>query len=252
MTARWRLLETGAGFPAWNMALDEALLLRFQEGDLPVLRLYLWKPGALSLGRFQSLSDVASLPAGIPRVRRLTGGGALHHREDELTYSIVAAYSAFPGGKGAGPRAAYHAVHEAIARGLGELGLAIANSSHGPTEDARKPAALCYDRATDYDLTVQRGRKLVGSAQRRAGRTFLQHGAIPVSRDPYSRGAVALEELLGRKPSPAEVARAVTSGIETSLEVSLEPSVPRDDELELARKLAAERYTSATWTGDRP
>lgn len=257
--ATFRLLETGSASPSWNMALDEALLERFAPGDAPILRLYAWQPAALSLGRFQSLAEVASVPAAITRVRRITGGGALHHREDELTYAIVAPYSAFEGGARAGPKVAYRAVHDAIAAGLATLGLALAPSEEAiacaPGErdpDAGPCAPLCYDRATSFDLKAAAGRKLVGSAQRRRGVAFLQHGAIPVSRDPYSSGAVSLEELLGRAPARDEVASAVRAGVSRALGVRLLPGEPRGDEAELAARLERERYGSPLWTSERP
>lgn len=241
----WRLLDSGHGAPAWNMALDEALLERFSGA--PVLRLYRWRPDALSLGRFQRLSDLAHVPPAIARVRRLTGGGAIHHREDELTYSIVAPYSAF-GGRGS-PREAYRAVHEAIASGLEALGLALRGGASAPGTGGGA-AALCYDRATDFDLKAGT-RKLVGSAQRRKGAAFLQHGSIPVSRDPFSPGAVSLAELLARTPAPDEVARAVLSGFSQALGVAFAPSSPTEDEMALARELELTKYSAAGWTADR-
>lgn len=240
------------------MALDEALLERWGPGDAPLLRLYSWRPAALSLGRFQPLSEVGAVPGSIERVRRITGGGALHHREDELTYSIVAPYSAFAGGARAGPKVAYRAVHDAIAAGLGRLGLALAPSedavvcASGTDPDAGPCAPLCYDRATSFDLKAGAGRKLVGSAQRRRGAGFLQHGAVPLSRDPFSVGAVSLEELLGRVPSRAEVAAALREGLARALGVRLEPDSPRSDELEHAARLERERYGTPSWTAERP
>ena len=67
------------------MAVDGALLA-LAEG--PTLRLYGWRPHAVSLGYFQSLADFEQLPSDTPLVRRSTGGGAIHHG-DELTYSLA-------------------------------------------------------------------------------------------------------------------------------------------------------------------
>ena len=106
MPVPWRVLDTGPGHPAWNMAVDEALLDRF-DGEMPILRFYRWEPEGLSLGRFQS-ADIEP-PPGAVLVRRLTGGAAIYHRSDELTYSVVAPYGPF-GGRG--PRQAYHVIHD--------------------------------------------------------------------------------------------------------------------------------------------
>jgi len=240
----WRLLDSGPGEPAWNMALDEALL-ECHEGS-PTLRLYAWRPAAISLGRFQELASVAALPAEIPRVRRLTGGGAIYHREDEVTYSIVAPYAAF-GGK-VSPRVAYGLVHDAIARGLTTLGVPLPPTpALPPLRGGRETAALCYDAATDYDLKAG-AKKLVGSAQRRKGACFLQHGSIPVSPDPFSPGAVSLSELLRETPRSNDVKRAILDAIASAFAVRLEPGLPTDRELDEARRLARSRYASRSWT----
>src|SRR5436853_6360127 len=90
----WRLITTWGADPAFNMGLDEALLENPESP--PTLRFYSWKPDTLSLGYFQKFADVPAA-AGDPDhpgrkpgavVRRLTGGGAIHHTR-ELTFSIV-------------------------------------------------------------------------------------------------------------------------------------------------------------------
>ena len=87
---RWRLLETWDADGAFHMGLDEALLL--EGGDAPILRLYTWRPAALSLGYFQRHADVAALSSCDAVVRRMTGGGAIHH-EGEHTLSKPAPLS---------------------------------------------------------------------------------------------------------------------------------------------------------------
>lgn len=241
----WRVLRTGPAPAAWNMAVDEALLEARADGDPPVLRLYRWSPAALSLGRFQPAAEVA-VPAGCDLVRRVTGGAAIHHREDEVTYAVVAGYDLF-GDRD--PRAAYRAVHGVIARALLVLGVPLA-----PRRAAIAPRAvphgLCYDQATDYDL-VAGEKKLVGSAQRRRGRAFLQHGSLPISPDPASVGATSLEELLGRRPDPLEAEAAIVEALRDGL-----GAIPTDDALRETERNAAERirrarYARDAWTFER-
>ncbi|RKY67589.1 MAG: lipoate--protein ligase family protein, partial [Candidatus Latescibacterota bacterium] len=51
---RWRLLETGFCGAAYNMAVDEAILLTCIQGEVPpTVRFYGWKPAAVSVGYFQ-------------------------------------------------------------------------------------------------------------------------------------------------------------------------------------------------------
>ena len=78
MTMICRVLPHAVGDGPTNMALDEALL--DSVGSDPakaVLRTYEWTPPTLSLGYFQSIAEVETDPrwAGVPIVRRPTGGG---------------------------------------------------------------------------------------------------------------------------------------------------------------------------------
>ncbi len=85
MSAPWRLITTFGAPPDFNMGLDEALL---ELGERPTLRLYTWSPDTLSLGYFQKLTDVPDRDKAKHIVRRITGGGAIHHTK-ELTFSLT-------------------------------------------------------------------------------------------------------------------------------------------------------------------
>ncbi len=237
----WRLIDSGPGAATWNMAVDEALLevAEASEGAAPVLRLYRWEPAAISLGRFQAAADVTP-PPGVDLVRRLSGGSAIYHRSDELTYSVVAPYALFGDRK---PRTAYRAIHAALARGLRALGVKVEGGGA-----CRAPrAGMCFDHATADDLVVG-GRKLLGSAQRRRGRWFLQHGSLPLSPDPLSPGAISLSELLGTAPTLARVGTAVVKAFDLG---DLRPDALRETEASLAERLARERYGRGDWTHAR-
>src|SRR5690606_3004370 len=89
----WGYLESGSCTPAYNMAMDEALMnWQRKTGMPPVLRFYAWAPAGISVGFFQKLNGSIDLEAasrlGIPLVRRQTGGKAVLH-DQELTYSII-------------------------------------------------------------------------------------------------------------------------------------------------------------------
>lgn len=240
----WRLIaEEEPGTPAWNMALDEALLACWREGDRPLLRLYAWRPAALSLGRFQAADDVA-LPAGATLVRRISGGAAIHHREDELTYAVVAPYRMFPAPRA---RSAYRTLHGVIARALQELGLPAADPEEaGPRAARAHPRGMCFATAIGEDLVVS-GRKLVGSAQRRQGGAFLQHGSLPLSPDPSGAGT-SLSELLGAVPARGSVVRAICAAMRHTLATDLSPDAPTPQERLRAQDLCVSRYGSQAWT----
>ena len=72
---QWRFLNTGDHSPGMNMALDEAILLACEAGaSPPTLRVYGWRPPALSLGYAQNVAKEVDVDAchryGIEVVRR--------------------------------------------------------------------------------------------------------------------------------------------------------------------------------------
>jgi lipoate-protein ligase A len=157
------------------MERDRRLLAAHRPGDDPVLRIYRWDPPAVSIGYNQKTEDFAAdaaRTAGFDVVRRPTGGRAILHAE-ELTYAVV--------GTSPGPlfgdslHAVYMTINRALVAFLADLGLAAEISDGESRADAR--GLVCFKSAGRYEIGVG-GRKLVGSAQRRSGGCFLQHGSI--------------------------------------------------------------------------
>ena len=75
MQRPWRFVNTGNGEAAFNMALDEALLLVHEAGAAPpTLRVYGWCQPTLSLGYAQDARQEVNLAAcqaqGVAVVRR--------------------------------------------------------------------------------------------------------------------------------------------------------------------------------------
>ena len=85
---QWLLLNSGACLPAYNMALDEALLAHAARLGRPVLRCYGWTEPAATFGYFQKFAEVAQATPLRPLVRRPTGGGIVPHAAD-WTYSVT-------------------------------------------------------------------------------------------------------------------------------------------------------------------
>src|SRR5258706_1480850 len=84
----WLSLNSGPCPPAFNMALDEALLEAMPRLGKPVLRFYGWTERAASFGYFQKYSEIEPLTPLRPLVRRPTGGGLVAHDAD-WTYSLA-------------------------------------------------------------------------------------------------------------------------------------------------------------------
>src|SRR5947208_3547802 len=147
MTPRVRLLpfETLPG-PA-NMAADEAML-EGAEAGVASLRFYGWAEPTLSLGYFQPSGDKHTDPrlAGLPWVRRATGGAALVHHH-EVTYAL-----ALPAGRpwqSAGESWVCR-FHRLIAAALTPAGAVTRAVICG--EEKRLGAVLCFLHQTPGDL----------------------------------------------------------------------------------------------------
>jgi lipoate-protein ligase A len=257
----FRLLVTAPLDGATNMAIDEALLrARIAGSGPPTVRLYAWAPPAVSLGYGQPLDGAVDLAAcarlGIGLVRRPTGGSAILHEGPaaELTYSVVARAGDFAGAEDL--LETYRVLGTALARGLARLGV-IAELVDRVKAPAAAPA-FCFGRAGSYELAAA-GRKLCGSAQRRQGGAFLQHGTLLLDADPGRLRAVfpavpdplatvtTVAARLGRQVRSADVAAALGEGFGEVLG-PLAPGPLSAAEAAAAGRLAAEKYASPTWT----
>jgi len=263
VTTPFRLLVTEPLDGALNMALDEALLRGRLAGTAPpTLRFFAWQPATISLGYGQPLDDridvAAAAALGIGLVRRPTGGSAILHEgpELELTSSVTATTGDFPGA--ADLLATYRWIGEALAAGLQKLHAPVAMVPVQPSDPTAMPT-FCFARTGSYELEVD-GLKVVGSAQRRQGAGFLQHGAVmlgaapdrlravfPTEPDPLA-GMTTLEAVLHRRPGFAETMTALGDGFREAHGLELAPGGLDADELELAETLVREKYGTDRWT----
>ncbi len=260
--ATWRLIiDTGPRTGAWNMALDEAVMLAVGSGDSPpTLRLYQWDPAFLSLGKRQPLNGVDLEHCwrdGVDVVRRATGGWAILHT-DELTYSV----SALP----TDPRAegaildAYRKLSAGLVAGLHHLGVPAAMNPVDPY-GVHNTSAACFEVPSAYEVTIGE-KKLIGSAQTRTQGRVLQHGSLPLTGDisrvveylwfqtEEDRAALAehlrerattLGDMLGRPVSFDEASAAIAQGFAEALVLDFEPGSYTSAELEAAERIAQEK-----------
>jgi len=258
----WRLLVTEPTDGATNMAIDEAVWLGRRAGaSPPTIRFFAWAPPTVSLGYGQPLDrhvdDAACRRLGVGLVRRPTGGSAIYHDgpERELTYSVVAAADDV----GGGARDLLHSyqwIGRALAAGLRALGAPV--EMVGVARDESATPAFCFARTGSCEIELH-GKKLVGSAQRRYGRTFLQHGSVLLGVDAPRLGAIfpttpdplatltTLEAALGHRPKFDDVAAALASAFESEHGLDLRPEGLTASETAAVERLVREKYATDAW-----
>ena len=243
------------------MAVDEALLASVRSGAPPVLRFYRWEPACLSLGRNQPARgryDLGAIRArGLDVVRRPTGGRAVLH-DRELTYSVVVRDGVL-----GSPRAAYAQINRALAAGLRRVGVPAELQGRTGRRAPAPSLAPCFREPAEGEITAG-GRKLIGSAQFREGKTILQHGSLLLEgdqalvhellRDPSTEGVgdppASLAVLLDELPGWDALTGALRVGWEQTLDVVLRPAELESSELLCAERLLP-RYQGAAWTWHR-
>ena len=233
----WRLIESWDAAPEFNMGLDEALL-NDPEAP-PTLRLYTWSPDTLSLGYFQKWADAPGTESAGAVVRRITGGGAIHHTR-ELTFSIVLpqSHALF---RGPVPLS-YGRIHEALIAALSEFGVEASLAGQAGLLSDREKTGMCFHESTPLDVAWG-GRKGVGSAQRRRGGRVLHHGSIKLGSTPLEGDIATLEAYLPADEPLGALAPVLLRAIETSFAVRLEPGDATASERSAAQRLG-ERYLS--------
>jgi lipoate-protein ligase A len=231
--SEWQIEEEFDCAGAHHMERDEALAReRVVHPALPsVLRLYSWRPAAVSIGYQQKMETIdleACRARGIEVVRRPTGGRAVLHKE-EITYAVITR---------AAPIDGLYAVHNKIVNALvrsmehlSSVATSVASLLVTPRSALGQKTTLpvaCFASAARHEVTWQ-GKKVIGSAQRRFGEVVLQHGSILLTKDhlllpdllaipeaerlamheTLSRETATLSDVFGRVVSIPECAAAI-------------------------------------------
>ncbi len=253
----WRLLKPKTHNAFVNMAIDEAILrARICERAPNTLRLFRWHPSAVSIGRFQSITDEVNLENcrlhGVDVVRRISGGGAVYHDSDaEMTYSVV------------------------VKRG--DLGTNDVAEAYGRICDGLIEAAHILGVNAEYNKgnvkqcpnIIVEGRKISGSAQAQKKGVILQHGTFLINVDlkkmftflktPWKDACLDVVSIAERKitsvadelddqVSDDQVFHALSKGFEKALGIDLMEGSLTDYELNLAEELKTEKFSTHKWT----
>ncbi|MBN1558882.1 lipoate--protein ligase family protein [candidate division KSB1 bacterium] len=242
------------------MALDMAMTQVVAEGHvLPTLRVYRWRPWAISLGYHQAENEVdvdRCRLDNVDVVLRPTGGRAILHAE-ELTYAV----SIPPGPAFSGDiQSVYSIISRCLVASLDLLGINVGfeRARKTPKDFTRgELSSLCYASSVQYEINIGR-RKLVGSAQRRIQGSVLQHGSILIGdahlalvdylaakngawrervKQYMIKNTISLNQVSPQVTYEA-LARALHDGFQRELGIEFVQTQNDDVELERARQLA--------------
>lgn len=245
----WQLVHEPPQSPALHMALDDVLVDEVSAGRRgPTLRIWEWASPAVVIGRFQSLRNEVDMEAarrhGIEVVRRISGGGAMFIEPgNTITYSIFAPIGMV---EGLGFEQAYALMDAWVLAALGELGI---QAWYQPLNDIASPAG-----------------KIAGAAQARRGKAVLHHvtmaydidaekmlQVLRIGREKLSdKGTASAQKRVDPLRSQTGLAReAIIAAFVDSFRRrhgGLAPDPLRADELERARALARDKFSTEAWT----
>ena len=259
-----RFIDTGFRNAFENMAIDEAIL---HYCKLPTLRVYGWKPAAISIGYNQDAEKEINLDYckrhNIEIVRRITGGKAVFHDKD-ITYSFI-----LPENNDLIPfevNESYRIIANALVIALKKIGI---NADIKKAPDKIK-TPICFNSSNWYELLAN-GRKISGSAQRRLNGKVLQHGPILIDFDYNKNNSIFdsnndFDNILNLKNritsiknelragngnkkdiTYEELAEAIKYGFKENFNFKIIDSALNNEEIKLAGKLTEEKYSTEEW-----
>lgn len=238
-----RVIVQERGNAASNMATDEALLSCFNEGDLPVLRVYHWTQ-SFTIGTAQDVGEYDFRAAFCgDYAKRITGGGVLFHGHD-LSYALVVPsihVNTFS------IKQSYEKLGSFLLYFYEKLGLKACYAKDLPELRLSKNP-FCQVGFEAYDMLVN-GVKMGGNAQRRTKKAVFQHGSIPLFRPQnplisQEKFGMSLEDL-GLHVSFKETTAVLVQAFEECFSATLVPSTLSQSELAKKQRLMEEKYNHA-------
>lgn len=258
----WRFINSGYLDGATNMAIDLALArCMLSNSHYPILRVYGWNPPAISLGYHQKTDDIDVAKCrsdGIDVVFRPTGGRAILHAE-ELTYAVILPKSSRYYFKEIGK--VYEMISLCLTSALHQLNLQVKfeRARFTPGNFSRgELSAMCYASTVQHEISYK-GKKLVGSAQRRFDHVVLQHGSILIGhkhldlvkylvngnlqrrdqiRDFLQSKTICLNDISHSNIAFSQLANVIKTGFENELDIKFLDTELTKRELETVQAVA--------------
>ena len=244
--AEWRLINEGEHSEAMHHAIDEVLLRKMDEGDLrPTLRFWYRENTSIPMGRFQAYHDEVEHEyveeKGIEVVRRITGGGAMFSEPGKvITYSIY-----IPSDQvNDDIEESYQELDEFAVKALRELGVEVdyvplndiehEDGKIGGAAQIRKDNAVLHHTMMSFDMNTRKMLK-----------------ALRIGKEKVSDKAIeSAEKRVSRISDHADRSRqeVIEKMIEKFMEGErFEEGNITEEELEKARNLAEEKFSSEQW-----
>ena len=259
----WNLLVPSAPLAgSLNMAVDEYLFRSLGRTPQTYVRFYRWEKPTASLGYSQAVEKTVDLAFcrqnGIDVVRRITGGKVVLHWR-EITYSVSSSDTeAFSSTLAE----SYRLISNALMRGLKKMGLE-ARLAGPPPASYSKGNMPCFSYPARDEVEID-GKKIIGSAQKRIGTRFLQHGSIPLHADEdlleqatmlhetdgLSR-MTSLSEALGKEVTFDWAVELLAAGIAEFFGVNLKPTALKPEETAAILRIQKDKYENENWTRGR-
>jgi lipoyl(octanoyl) transferase len=173
---------------------------------------------------------------GIRIVRRITGGKAVLH-DKEITYSIIIDNELMP----ESVIESYKELSKGLLEGLKILGL---NAVMNEKVEKKEKSPVCFSDPSWYEI-VAKGKKIIGSAQKRVNGKILQHGAIlidlnfttyancflkPPEVNNLKERITTIKLELGKDIKPTQVKDAIILGFKRTLNIKFKKDRLTNDE----------------------
>ena len=117
----------------------------------------------------------------------------------------------------------------------------------------------CFSYPAKNEIEVN-DKKIIGSAQKRIGKKFLQHGSIPLEDDDTLLRSISflkgkkervrmlpLNQALGKKVRFGEVVKQLASGFSEYFGIRLDKKIFSAKELKLITRIQKERHAHPDW-----
>lgn len=243
---KWRIINEGEYSEAMHHAIDEVLTGRVNTGDSrPTLRFWYRKNPSVPIGRFQAFEDEVEYEyaeeKGIEVVRRGTGGGAMFCEPGNvITYSLYVPKNMVAGDV----EASYRELDEFVVEALKQLGVKATyqplndiehpDGKLGGAAQLRKDDAVLHHTTMSYDLDTEEMLKVL-----RIGKEKVSDKAVKSAEQRVSR--INDHTVADRE----EVIQALIQKFVEDRQ--FEYSSLTDEEVEEAKKLAEEKFSTEDW-----